>query len=286
MQEEIVLKASAYAPGHITGFFKIYRDGSTGAGVNIEKGAITTVSAKKGRGRISIFINGKRSFAPTSRNVLGKYLKYLKEPYSITIKHRVEMPIGYGLGMSGAGALSLSLALNKALNLKLPKQDCVNIAKNAEIEEGSGLGDVIAEQFYGLMIGKRPYPSTHVEIIPIRERYAVLAFFAPIVTKKIIRSKKWKKKINSAGGKCMKELDKRKTLGNFTKLCNYFSFETGLAQKKLRKIIEEMPFASMAMLGQTLFIITNNPARAKKMLLKYTKRVAVSKIAQKGAFAN
>lgn len=278
------MKTKVYAPGHITGFFKIYSNGSTGGGINIEKGITTTVKAKEADGnKIRILVNGKKTNAATSRNVVEKFLELEKKKYEIEINHQTTLPIGYGLGLSGSGALSLSLALNKALGTGLKKRECVDIARRAEIEEGTGLGDVIAEQFSGLIIGKRPYPSKDVYEIPIKEKYIVMGFLRPIETKKIIKNKGWKEKINRAGESCMREMAKGKSLGNFVRLCNKFSTETGLARGKIRKAIEETRYASMAMLGQTLFIITNNPNRAKKALKKYTKRIAVSEIATWGA---
>lgn len=281
------MHAKAYSPAHITGFFAIFRNGSTGAGINIKDGVVSEVSAKEAaKNKVEIRINGRKAKAATSAKVIEKFLKLAKNKkrnYEINVNHKTKMPIGYGLGISGAGALSLSLALNKALNLKLSKEGCVQIAKEAEIEEGTGLGDVIAEQFHGLMIGKKPYPSTDAEIIPIKEKYVVLAFFKPIETKKVIRNPAMKKRINKTGLGCMKELEKRKSLGNFVKLCNRFSKESGLLTKKLERIIEKVPVASMAMLGETLFIVTNNPSGAKKIMAKYSKRIAVSGIAEEGA---
>ena len=278
------MKAKAYSPAHITGFFAIFRNGSTGAGINIKDGVVTDVSAKEAaKNKIEIRINGRKEKAKTSFNVVNKFLKIAKKKYLLKINHKTKMPIGYGLGISGAGALSLSLALDKALGTGLSKKECAQIAKDAEIEAGTGLGDVIAEQFFGLMIGKKPYPSTDAEIIPIKEKYAVLAFFRPIETRKVIRNPAMKKRINKIGLECMKEFEKRKSLGNFARLCNRFSKGSGLLPKKLGKIIKEVPVASMAMLGETLFIVTNNPARAKKILRKYCKRIAVSEIAEEGA---
>ena len=50
------MKATAESPAHITGFFRIYRDGSTGAGINLAHGMKTTVelSAKD-----SFSLNGR-----------------------------------------------------------------------------------------------------------------------------------------------------------------------------------------------------------------------------------
>jgi len=283
-KSDYLKKAKAYAPSHITGFFVIYRNGSTGAGINIEEGVTTEVIAEKNnKNKIEIKINGKKKKAKTSERVIKEFLKKTNKKFEVKVNHKTKMPQGYGLGTSGASALSLALALNKALGLRLAKKKCVEIAKKAEIKEGTGLGDVIAEQFHGLMLGKKPYPSQNVEIVHIKERHVVMAFFAPIDTKKVITSKRKKEKINKSGKKCMEEFSKRKSLGNFMKQCKHFSRDTGLLTKRLEKVIHKVPVAGMAMLGETLFIVTNNPARAKKILLRHCKKVQISRIAEKGA---
>src|SRR3989344_9111736 len=152
------------APGHVTGFFKIYPNGSTGAGFNIENAMKTEVTAENAaKNSYKIYINGKlRKDAVTSEKVIQKYLKKTKKKFSIVVRHFTEYPIGYGLGLSGAGAFSLSKALNKALGTKLKEKDVVDIAMRAEIEAGTGLGDVVAEQFNGMIIGLLPFPSKKV----------------------------------------------------------------------------------------------------------------------------
>ncbi|MCX8158149.1 MAG: hypothetical protein N3D73_00610 [Candidatus Diapherotrites archaeon] len=279
------LRAMAYSPSHITGFFVIFKKGSTGAGVNVKEGVVTEVVAKPSKkSKIIIKINGKKVKAKTSERVIRKILARLKnKKYFILVKHKTKIPIGYGLGISGAGALSLSLAINKALSVGLTKKECVDIAKEAEIEEGTGLGDVIAEQYYGIMIGKKPYPSKEVEIIPTNKKYVVLGFFKPIKTKSVIRNPAMKQKINKVGIKCMKILEKEKTLEKFIELCDFFSRESGLLTRRLKKIKEKIPYANMSMLGETLFVITNEPMKEANKMRRYTKRILISEISKEGA---
>lgn len=276
----IRMKATSQSPGSITGFFAIFKNGSTGASLNIAEGMKTKVTTAK---KDSFMINGKKTNLPVSKKVLELFRKKTKCNKKVKIEHKTKFPIGFGLGISGAGALSLALALNKALKTKLKKSEAVKIASQAEIECGTGLGDVTAEQFHGLLIGKKPYPSKKAWIITPKEKYVVLGFFKPIKTKKIIRSKKWKKKINKIGLKCMEEIEKEKTAANFTKLARKFTLETGLATPKIKKVILEIDKASMSMLGETIFIITNKPKNEIKKLKKYCKKIIVAKVAKKGA---
>jgi pantoate kinase len=279
-----VKKAKAYAPSHVTGFFVAYRNGSTGAGVNLEEGVVTEVKVEESsRNRAAIMVNGKAKKLPTSRRVVREFTRLAGMPFSIKVNHRTRMPSGYGLGISGAMALSLSLALNKAIGSGLTEKECVDIAKEAEIAEGTGLGDVIAERFAGFTLGRKPYPSEDAEVLPLREKHVALAFFRPIKTKKVIRDRQMKRKINRAGLKCMRDFSRRKTPAEFTRLCNRFSAESGLLTKRLGRVMKEVPEASMAMLGETLFIITSRPDEAAERLKKHCRDVRVSAIAKKGA---
>ncbi|MBN2126913.1 MAG: hypothetical protein JW703_00810 [Candidatus Diapherotrites archaeon] len=276
------MKASS--PAHITGLFRIYPNGSTGAGINLKNGMITEVKTKKAKkNSIKINLNKKKCSCKTSLSVAKKMLLLAGKKLELTINHSTQFPIGYGLGLSGAGALSLALALNKELKLKLTKKKCTEIAKKAEIENKTGLGDVIAEQFAGAMIGAKPYPSTKIISVKTDYKFIVLGFFDSIETKKIITSIKWKKKINEFGLIGMKKLNEEKSFQNLILQSRNFTFRTKLFSKKLLKALEFFPFSSMSMLGQTIFIPSKNPKKTEKELKKFTSRTKIAKIAKKGA---
>lgn len=280
----IIKTAVAFSPSHITGLFQIFEKGSTGAGLNTEQGARTQVSLIESKiPNVLIKINDQEvSNAQVSKEVISSYLDFIGTN-SLLVEHEIMAPIGYGLGMSGAGAYSLSLALNQIFLNPYTPQEVMEVAKYSEIKSGTGLGDVVAQQFPGIMMGEKPYPSTSVRIIDHNDASVVCGFFAPIDTKSIIRNQSWKDKINQIGGECMEELEKQPTLNNFIKLSRHFSIETGLASDQIKKVIEEIPNSSMAMLGQTIFILTNSPKESEAQLRKYTDRVSVSSISPVGA---
>ncbi len=274
------MQTIAQSPAHITGFFKIYSNGSTGAGINLAEGMKTTVSIAN---KNEFLFNNKKIKLVVSEEVVKTYFKKLKEKKFVKVKHETKFPTGYGLGISGAGALSLSIALNKLFELKLKKEEVIEIAKNAEIKCGTGLGDVIAENYTGLMVGAKPYPSKKAIKIKYKEKNVVLGYFGPISTKKIIRNKKWKDNINKIGTYCMKKIEKEKNMKNFIHLSRVFAIESGIATKNVRNVLAEIPEAGMAMLGETIFIPTNNPKKTEKELKKYCKKIFVAKISEKGA---
>lgn len=276
--------AKAYSPGHITGFFRIYSSGSTGAGINISDGVTTTVKATKSKSnKIEIFINRKKSKAQTSRTVTEYFLKKSKQKYHLKIYHKVPLPISYGLGLSGAGALSLTFALNKIFRTRYSKEQIRKLATKAEIVCGTGLGDVTAELYKGFIVGKKPYPSNAAQELKQNKKYVVMGFFRPIFTKRIIRSPSWKRKINKIGSECMRKFSRKKNLNSFFHWSRYFTASLGLSNRKILQLMDAEFYCSQAMLGQTIFALTNNPKKIKKLFRKYTKRVAVTRVAKKGA---
>lgn len=278
------LFSAAFAPSHITGFFKIYPNGSTGAGLNTNAGARTNVSFNpKVKDRlVKISINGKFPATPVSDKVLASFDSFFTNG-SLLVSHELDYPPGYGMGMSGAGAFSLALALNQVLSAKLSYDECMDIAVAAEIASGTGLGDVVAQKYHGLMIGLPPYPSREVELIPCEDTYVSCGFFEPLKTESIIRNAKWKNRINEIGEECMHELNREKTVSKFIELSRHFSLETKLASAQVKQVMKDIPTSSMAMLGQTVFLLTSSQEEASKALSHHCKNVHVSQLASSGA---
>lgn len=284
-----------YSPSHITAFFQIYSDGSTGAGLNTTDGAVSEVilfdlphgvAVEADR----IFINEDLSEAEVSRRVLAAFRANELSSDALRrkvceIRHRIRCPIGYGLGMSGAGAFSLALALNQALHSPFSYGQCLEFARRAEIESGTGLGDVVGQQFRGVMRGLPPYPSTAVAEIAGAPNYVVCAFFEPIETASIIRDPRWKAEINAIGGECMTEIHREPTYAKFIELARHFTFQTKLGSPRVMEVLQAVPQASMAMLGQTVFLLTSDIREGVEVLGRFTDRLYVSSVSAFGASA-
>lgn len=276
--------AHAFAPAHITGFFMIFPDGSTGAGLNLDQGAKTTVTVHNKPGTIEVVVNGADVEALVSRRVAAAFDDAIAGR-RISAVTTTEFPVGYGLGMSGAGSFSFSLALNSALSAGKSYHECMQIAAEAEIFCGTGLGTVMTQQFYGFLVGEEPYPSRSARRIECSEDTVVCCFLDPIKTSSIIRDSGWKDRINAVGKECMVEINRDPTIPNFRRLSRQFTFSTGLASDPVQKIMREVETASMAMLGQTLFAVVDESEAAlvEAHFRKYTERTCVSKLGRKPA---
>lgn len=282
MQEKT--SESAFAPGHITGFFQIFSTGSTGAGVNTALGVRTEVRFDEQLTQDEIYLNSELSTeqAAVSRSVLESFAAYRDARY-IRVEHSIEYPIGFGMGMSGAGAFSLSLALNKLFAAGLEYGECMLLAKDSEIRCGTGLGDVVAQQFPGVMMGLPPYPSSRVQLIDGEERFVACAFFEALATESIIRNPDWVARINKSGAECMKLLGKDCSRRRFMELSRKFALETELPSAQVREVMQAVPGSSMAMLGQSVFLLCNSAEEGLAALAPHAEHVVVSEIAKSGA---
>jgi len=258
------MKAVAFAPGHITGFFEPFysknfdRTGSRGAGLNISLGAVSEVNVTPSTSQsIQIFVNGRKSLAP----VTATAVKYLigKTPLNILVKLRLELPMGQGFGMSGAGALSTSLALTKIID-NLSRSDALRAAHYAEIQNKTGLGDVVSSWFGGVEIRKEPGlpPWGIIEHIPGQFEIVLCVIGKKIDTKKILLNQNLSNKISEYGRLYTKKILENPSIENFFIYSNEFSVKSGLANESVLKAIKtagNFGMASMCMLGNSIFAV-------------------------------
>jgi len=262
----------------------IFPGGSTGAGVNLHRGAETTVTIHNSQGSVEVTVNGADTEALVSRRVAAAFDDTIAGR-RVSAVTTTAFPVGYGLGMSGAGSFSFSLALNSALGAGKSYQECMQIAAEAEIFCGTGLGTVMTQQFYGFLIGEEPYPSRSARRIECTEDSVVCCFLDPIKTSSIIRDSGWKNRINAVGKECMLEINREPTIPNFRNLSRHFTLSTGLASDPVQKIMREVETASMAMLGQTLFAVVHESeaASVEARFRKHSERTYACKVGRRAA---
>ena len=277
-------KSYSYSPSHITGFFEIRDDrnplykGSVGGGIVLEKGCVTEASLDndfhqketKAEIEIEIKINGVEEEANTTKYVVetlaGKYEYVYEHELNVTVSTEFDVPVGAGLGASGAGALSTALALNRLLLLGMTLNEVAQIAHLAEVENNTGLGDVIAETYGGVVIRKKPGPPGVgiINKIPHERQRISYVVFGTRATRAVLVDDSMKRQINKAGREAMKELVKKPSLDNFMQVSRKFSLHSELISDKCRDAIEaveaEGSVASAAMIGDTVFVIGNSEA--------------------------
>ena len=286
------MESRAFAPGHITGFVEFpVREGdplsigSRGAGVCINRGVLTDVLLEpSNENQVYIYINNRLSEAEVSKYVLDYYLANIDERFKVTINHSLNIPIGYGLGSSGAAALSLSLALNDILKL-FSDTKAAQIAHIADLACRCGMGTVTAEYYGGLeMRLKEGAPGVgYVKHLKHRNEKVVILCLKPISTKEFLTNKI--EMINGLGGKMLKKLDEDPTVDEFLRLSSIFARSIKFVDDRCYAIMDLLDKkgynSSLAMFGETIFTITDDPATIS--ILEEYGDVLVADIDEKGA---
>jgi pantoate kinase len=262
----IVMKAVAFAPGHISGFFEpvyinqdLTKTGSRGAGINVSLGAMSEVVAESATKQdFEIFVNDESSDAPVTKLAL----KYLvgEKPLHVVVKTRLELPVGQGFGMSAAGALSASFALAKIVGVS--NTDALKASHCAEVQLRTGLGDVFASYFGGVEIRRAAGlpPWGMIEHIPGKCDLVLCVIGKKIDTKKVLTDPTKMENITAVGRYCTKKLLENPSIESLFSLSQIFAKKTGLVDKRVLAAIDaanHFGMASMCMLGNSVFAAGN-----------------------------
>ncbi|MFQ5999715.1 MAG: pantoate kinase [Candidatus Bathyarchaeia archaeon] len=249
-------RATAFSPAGISSFFEICdrtpngkllndpeKIGARGGGFGISKGVLTEVSlAEAKEEQIRVFINGKLwPEAETTRTVVEPLLEKIPETYHVTVRHRVEVPIGAGFGSSAAGALGTALALSKALDLNLTYNQLGRIAHVAEVKCLTGLGTVGPLMLGGCIVTTEPGAPGYASIdrIPVSPNHRIVAgTYRPFLTKEMLSSQEKRSTINEWGQRTLEKILADPSLENFMRACKEFAIGTGLITSRVRKLIE------------------------------------------------
>ncbi|HDN65856.1 MAG TPA: pantothenate kinase, partial [Methanosarcinales archaeon] len=213
---------AAFAPAHITGFFVICPHenpalaGSLGCGITLEAGVTTRVDVSGSDG-------SDGSPCPTIGSVVSRLTRR-----RCSVRITSDIPIGAGFGASGAGALGVALALNHALSLDLTANQLTEIAHIAEVENRTGLGDVVAQSLGGVVIRRTPGASARLDRIDTDAKDVFWVVFDKMPTKEILNDVSAVDRINPAGMESLRELLKMPTVENFMIQSRRFASGTGL----------------------------------------------------------
>ena len=247
--------AQAFVPGHVTGFFTIHEDddptkaGSRGAGITLSDGVTATVRPAND---ISILLNGET----VEIGAVERVLHTLEAPAEV--RGVTDLPLGSGFGVSGAMALGTALATNAAFDRRLSENELVTIAHGAEVQAGTGLGDVVAQARGGVPIRLEPGgPQDNLlDGIPARGRIEYHTV-GEISTDDVLAGET--EALNEAGKQALSDVVEEPTIYRFMRASRTFSREAGLLTEAVHDVITDVTEAggnaAMAMLGETVFAL-------------------------------
>ena len=294
------MRAKAFSPAHITGFFKAELDGkepnqlgSLGAGFSIQKGVKTTVNVRsKTEHDINNYAIRVKGFNTGDIRVSEYVLnEFLLDGKYFDVTHEIDVPVGYGFGCSGAVALSLAIALNDALKYGYTKTKVAQIAHKAEIKCQTGLGDVLASYHGGFEIRtKSGAPGIgEVHKIKLKESLDVMIIcFNPISTKKFLKEKI--SSVNGLGGRMVKKLIKSQDMDEFQDMSIKFAQYIHVITPKMKEVIKELHDngikCGIALFGETIFSLVpkDKKQKALEILKKHDDGILItSRIDNSGA---
>ncbi|RJT01444.1 pantoate kinase [Halococcus sp. IIIV-5B] len=246
----------AFVPGHVTGFFSVHRHedprktGSRGVGLALTDGVtVELVPADEP----AVVLDGD----PIEMEAVTRTLDAL----GVTARAVVEtsVPVSAGFGVSGGAALGTALVANAADGLALTENELVGVAHAAEVEAGTGLGDVVAQARGGVPVRLAPgapavnrldglsVPETRIEYVSFGGRSTDEIIGGDVGT------------LSAAGERALDALLDEPTLPRALALSRSFAIEADLLTPPVEAAIEAVREtggeAAMAMLGDTVIAL-------------------------------
>ncbi|MHB9288484.1 pantoate kinase [Halobacteriales archaeon Cl-PHB] len=247
--------AQAFVPGHVTGFFTVDRDedptkaGSRGGGVALADGVTVTVRPSEDP---QTALNGD----PVEVEAVDRVLRALDAPADV--RGVTDLPLGSGFGVSGAMALGAALGAGAVFDRELSENELVTVAHGAEVEAGTGLGDVVAQARGGIPLRLEPGGPHQgvVDGIPARPRVEYLSL-GELSTEEVIGGDV--ASLTEVGEAALSRVVAEPTLEGFMHASRRFSREAALLSDEVREVIQDVSdaggSAAMAMLGETVFAL-------------------------------
>lgn len=243
---------TAFVPGHVTAFFGVhragdpYRTGSTGAGIVLEDGVEVTVDPGE---PLSVTVNADAVEPGPVTAVL--------ETLGVEggVRARTRLPPGAGFGVSGALALGTALSANAVADEPRSSNELIRIAHRAEVEAGTGLGDVVAQARGGVPVRLEPGAPPHgvLDGVPATARVEYLSF-GQLATAEVITGDT--ATLTDAGERALDRLQGRPTLPALFQAARAFAAEADLVTPRVAEAVDDVTAAGgeacMAMLGETV----------------------------------
>lgn len=246
-------RATAFVPGHVTAFFSPHpaeeapAAGSRGAGLTLTDGVEVTVSEGEG-----LIVDGDAVEVDPVERVLDA----LDVEADVAIE--TDLPIGAGFGVSGAAALGTALAANATFDCGRSENDLVQIAHVAEVEAGTGLGDVVAQARGGLPIRLEPGAPGYgrLDAVPAITRVEYVSF-GELSTIDVLEGDT--SGLTEAGERALTTLERNPRLSTLIAAAQEFTKDAGLLVPEVAEAIDAVEEAggdaSMAMLGRTVYAL-------------------------------
>lgn len=235
----------AFAPASVTALFAPADSGSVGVSVALADGMTAEVARAD---ESTVRVDGE----PTSFEPVERALDALGVTAAVDL--RADVPIGCGFGASGAATLATALAADEAFDLGRSREALVQVAHEAEVAAGTGLGDVFVQELGGLVVGdddgrRRFEPADPVEY----ESYGGISTAAVLGDDDLMA------RVEREGRRLLADLPAEPGLADVTTAGWTFARELDVATPRVAETVERVEraggAASMAMVGESVFAV-------------------------------
>ncbi|EJN60744.1 pantoate kinase [Halogranum rubrum] len=254
-------EATAFVPGHVTGFFSAHpadepvQAGSRGAGVTLSDGVEVTIRRPETPTAATtqhVELDGETVEMPPVECVLNAL------GVDARVSAETSLPLGAGFGVSGAMALGTALAANRVFECGRSENELTALAHIAEVQSGTGLGDVVAQARGGVPIRLDPGAPGYGRLDGVPERPTVeYVTFGELSTEDVLSGDTTQ--LSAAGEDALARLVREPTLTQLMYASRRFAREAGLltdeVTEAIRAVSDAGGEASMAMLGRTVFAL-------------------------------
>lgn len=254
-------EATAFVPGHLTGFSGVHRAddptaaGARGGGIVVSDGVRVTVRPAD-EGEFAVELNGD----PVEFNAVSRVLRALRVP-GVRVEAETTLVPGTGFGVTGAATLGTALAANAAFGRALSENELVTVAHGAEVQAGTGLADVVAQARGGVPLRLEPGGPAHnrTDGIPARGRIEYLVLDGPAEVDAELPPPEESDLRSGAAGRALSAVVREPTLRTFMRASRRFAREADLLTDELRGTVEAVGHeggeAAVATGGPTVFAL-------------------------------
>lgn len=254
------MTAQAFVPAHVTAFFSVERretpaaSGARGGGIALADGVEVTVEDGTG-----VVLEGEE----TELEAVTRVLSALDVTAAVRIE--TDLPLASGFGLSGAAALGTALAANRAFELGRTENELVTVAHVADLQAGTGLGDVVAQAHGGVPVRLAPGAPDHnrLDAIPAVGQVEVLPL-GTVATEGVLADDT--DPLSAAGQAALEQLMQRPTLPHLMRVGRAFAEETDLLVGDLRAVIDAVEaaggLACVGLLGRTVVALDDGLSAA------------------------
>jgi pantoate kinase len=232
--------ARAFVPGHAAAFATVDRHddptkaGARGAGFALSEGVTVTVRRAAER---SVTLNGE----PADAEAVDRVLDTLAAP--VAVEAHTDLPRSVGLGVSGGLALGAALATNRALDRGLSFNELATVAHGAEIQAGTGRGDVVGAARGGVPVRLEP-GGPHENAVDAVPEPARVEFYVPEgVDADGDDLPATGEELTAAGERALSAVVRDPTLSTVMEASRRFVRETGLLTDRARETVEAVAAA-------------------------------------------